>query len=97
MTINILNVVLGKVDYANTNKTTFVPKNTVQTFNVTQKNDYTKITRDNHYVTDLQAKYAGIDAEEYLIAAKNNGSKTLCVTDEDFNNYGVAWDKSLAS
>ena len=46
MTINILNVVLGKVDYANTNKTTFVPKNTVQTFNVTQKNDYTKITRD---------------------------------------------------
>ena len=89
MTINILNVVLGKVDYANTNKTTFVPKNTVQTFNVAQKNDYTKIARDNHYVTDLQAKYAGIDAEEYLLAAKNNGSKTLCVPHQHYNKYDV--------
>lgn len=97
MTMEILKAVLGKVDYLNTNKTTLVPKTSIQTFNTVQHNDYTKITRDNSYVTDLKAKYSGIDADVYLQEAKNNGAKTLCVTDDDFNNYGVAWDRCLAS
>lgn len=71
----------------------------VQTFQNGEKNDYTQIVRNNRYAAHLitlNTKFENINAEEYIDAARFNGDKLLCISDEDFENYGKKWDACVS-
>jgi len=93
--VKISQITFGKVDYTRTNQTTRVPKTAVQTFKTENKTDYTTIVKEHRYTAELdalKAKFEGIDPQEYVADAKNNGFKMLVVTDADYAQYGAKWD-----
>ena len=94
--VKISQINFGKVDYTKSKQTTRVPKEQIQTFQTNKKTDYTTITKENTYATkisDLNTKFENIKNEKYILEAKNNGFKTLIVSDEDYANFGTKWDE----
>ncbi len=94
--VKISQIIMGKITYTKEKQTTRVPKEILQTFQPTGKSDYTKITKEPKYATqinDLRMKYTNIEPEHYIAEAKNNGFRTLTITDEDYTNLGAKWDE----